>query len=402
MGDEIQLVSDGDGLVVAGDRSAVERFLNCAGLLPNAEEFPLGKLSSALRSASEIAKTASGVVEQSALYLKLTPESAQRIKDAGGLMPTDTEGISHIMLGDPGKIGGWLQSETGPASFLTNPAVLAGVGGLMSQLAQQSEAQELKAILVRMDQKLDEVRRAQRDAMLAKMHRAAAAIEDAMTLHEAGGDPKTLWDKVSGESGTIHEVQNAALLALAALADQVEGKSKPGDLKKTMREVEGQVAIQLSILARCFELQDKFGVIELGHVLATAPENLEGHRIGVGETRTKRRHSVLERTERLMRQMDTAGGIANSKVLLHARATRAVIDSLNSTAAIVEDFHTPLGIVVKRESVKAMRWGEAVRDRQQLKTAGMEAGQKAVMVGGGAAALALAAVTVKNAPNDDA
>jgi hypothetical protein len=402
MDGEIQLVSDDDGLVVAGDRSVVERFLNHAGLLPSAQEFSLGKLSSALRSASEFAKTASGVAEQSALYLKLTPESAQRLEDAGGLMPTKTKGISHIMLGDPGSIGGWLQAEDGPASLLTNPAVLAGVGGLMSQLAQQSEAQELKALLVRIDQKLDEVRRTQRDAILAKMHRAAAAIEEATTLHEAGGDPKTLWDKVSGESGTIHEVQNAALLELAALADRVEGKSKTGELKKTMRDVEGQVAIQLSILARCFELQDKFWVVELDHVLATAAENIEGHRVGVAEARTQRRHSVLERTERLMRQMDAAGGIANSNVLLHARAARAVIDSLNSTAAMVDDFHTPLGILAKRESLNAMRWGEAIRDRQQLKTAGVEAGQKVVIVGGGAAALAVAAVTVKNTPTEDA
>lgn len=42
---EIELVSDGDGLVVTGDRSAVERFLDHAGLLLNAKEFGLGKLS---------------------------------------------------------------------------------------------------------------------------------------------------------------------------------------------------------------------------------------------------------------------------------------------------------------------------------------------------------------------
>ena len=85
---EIELVSDGDGLVVTGDRSAVERFLDHAGLLPSAKEFGLGKLSTVLRSGGEVAKTASGIAEQSALYLKLTPESAKQLKDAGGLMKT--------------------------------------------------------------------------------------------------------------------------------------------------------------------------------------------------------------------------------------------------------------------------------------------------------------------------
>ncbi len=314
---EIELVSDGDGLVVVGDRSAVERFLDHAGLLQNAKEFSLGKLGTVLRAGGDVAKTASGVAEQSALYLKLTPESAKRLKDAGGLMKTKTEGISHAMLGEPGKVSlKWLQVEDGPASLLTNPAVLAGVGGLMSQCAQQVEAQELKALLVRIDEKLDDVRRAQRNAVLAKLNRAAAAIEEAMTIRRFDGDPATLWDKVSGESATILEVQDDALLALGALADKVEGKSKAGELKKATQEIEREAAIQLAIVARCFELQDEFRIVELDHVLATAPETLEGHRLGLADARQKRRECVLERTKRLMEQMDAAGGIVNASVLL--------------------------------------------------------------------------------------
>ena len=120
MAGEIELISDGDGLVVMGDRSAIDRFLDHAGLLSKAEEFRLGKLSTVLGSAAEVAKTASEVVEQSALYLTLTHVSAKRLKDAGGLTKTKTKGISHAMLGEPGKKSlKWLQVEDGPASLLT-------------------------------------------------------------------------------------------------------------------------------------------------------------------------------------------------------------------------------------------------------------------------------------------
>ena len=231
-------------------------------------------------------------------------------------MPTDTEGISHIMLGVPGKIGGWLQAETGPGALVTNPAVLSGLGGLMTQLAQQAEASDLKALLVRMDEKLDDVRRAQRDAVLARLHGAAATIDDAMVLRERGGDPETLWSKVNGTSETVHEVQSAALLALGALAEKVEGKRKTGELKKATQEIEQQVAVQLAILARCFELQDQFAIVELDYVLATAPQHLDGHRLGLAETRRKRREAVLERTASLIEQMDAAGNIANENILL--------------------------------------------------------------------------------------
>lgn len=396
MSGQIELVSDGDGVVVSGDRGAVERFLDRAGLRSEAGEISLRKLSAVARAGGEVAKTTSEVVEQSALYLKLTPESAKRLKDAGGLMKTKTKGISHAMLGEPGKKSlKWLQVEDGPASLLSNPAVLSGVGGLMTQFAQQAEAHELKALLVRMDEKLDDLRRGQRDGLLAKLDGAAAAIEEAMTIHRHGGDPNTLWNKVSGESSAVLEVQNNALRALEALAEKIEGKTRSRELKVATKNIEFEVALQLSVLARCFELQDEFGVLELDHVLATNPERLEGHRLGVAESRAKRRAAVLARTRTLMERMDTAGNAVNANVLLHLPTARSVVDSLNATGAIVDDFHAPLGIETSREELPQPRWRDAARDPQQLKKAGGEVAKGAAVVGGAAATIVVG-IAAKN------
>lgn len=393
MADEIEIVSDDDGAIVAGERSAVERFLKHNGLLTSVQDFSLSKLSPLLKAGSGIAQTAAEVAEQSAVYLRLTPDSAKRLKEAGGLMKTKTKGISHAMLGETGKDSlKWLQVEDGAGALLSNPAVLSGVGGLMSQFAQQAEARELKELLVRIDEKLDEVRRAQRDAVLARMRSSAGAIDEAMILRANGGDPKTTWDKVSGVSESILNVQDEALLALGALADKVEGKRKTGQLKKITDELDRGVAIQLAVLARCFELQDQFRVVELDHVLATAPENLEGHRRGVAAAREKRRSTVVEQTSRLMEQMDAAGGIANANIILHAGAARAVVGSLNSTAASIDEFHSPLGIVSTRIELASPSRREAFRDRQQRANAGKELGQKTLVGLGTAGALALTAV----------
>ena len=159
MAGEIELVSDGEGLVVTGDRSAVERFLDQAGLLSLAQEFGLGKLGRLLEAAADVMSSVSGIVEQSAMYLKLTPDSLKWLNDAGGLTKTKTPGISWAMLGQPGKESlKWLQVEDGPASLVLNPAVLSGLGGLMSQFAQQAGAQDFKALQVRMDEGFDDVR----------------------------------------------------------------------------------------------------------------------------------------------------------------------------------------------------------------------------------------------------
>lgn len=393
MANEIELVSDGDGVLVAGDSSAVARFLGHVGLLDQAHEVDLARINTIAKTGADAFATVSAIVEQSAMYLKLTPDSARRLKDGGGLMKTKTKGISHAMLGESGKKSlKWLQVEDGPGSIATNPAVLSGVAGLLSQFAQQSEAQELKALLLKIDGKLDDVRRAQRDAVIARMRSSAAEIDEAMVIRAHGGDPQTLWDKVSSSSGVIKDVQEEALLALGALADKVEGKSKSGELKRTLHGIEGEVAVQLAVLARCFELQDQFKVIELDHVLATAPQNLAGHRRGVEVARQERRASVLEVTGRLMGRLDAAGEIANENILLHARAARSVVGSLNATSAIVDDFHAPLGIETSRRSVDVTPWREALRDPAQRLVAGKEAGQKAAMVG---AAVLVSVATVR-------
>ncbi|MBU4557029.1 MAG: hypothetical protein KJ747_09175 [Actinobacteria bacterium] len=257
--DKIQLIADDDGMAVLGAPGAVERFLDSVGLLSVSTDLQLGRV---LEMGSEVAHAASDVATNSGRYVKLTRESAERVRELG-LTKTKTPGISHAMIGDPGSIKKWIQIENGAGSLSTNPVLLSGIGGLMMQLAKQAEADELKALLLRMDEKLDDARRDERDKKLAKMDRATLAIKEAMTIREHGGNGETAWGKVEAESGTLFEVQALALRSLRALADKVEGKKKVGELAKATRGIEWQVSIWLEVLARCFQLQDEFAVPRL-------------------------------------------------------------------------------------------------------------------------------------------
>ena len=197
-------------------------------------------------------------------------------------------------------------------------------------------------------------------------------------------------------------VQSETLLALQALADKVVGTNSPGALKKVTREVEGEVAIHLAVLARSFELQDLFRVVELDYVAETAPERLDGHRAGLAYAGKKRRAAVLDATSRLMSELGAAGGVANENTLLPVRAARSVVGSLNSTSVVVDDFHTALGIESSPKTFHATPWREAVRDADQLKTAGIEVGKKAATVAMGIGGIvATAAVVTKKSSSDD-
>lgn len=371
----VELIHDGEGLAVIGEQSAVERFLDSVGLLSLAQDLPLVRLGVALDSGSKIADSAARVVENAGRYVRLTKESAEQVKEFG-LMPTKTKGISHAMLGDPGSISKWIQIENGPTSFLTNPAVLSGAAGVMAQLARQQEAKELKQLLVSIDGKLDDVRRRQRDEVLAKMDRVSFVIDEAMAIRDHGGDRETAWDKVKAEVGTIAEVQGDALRALEALADKAVEKTGVGALAKATQEIEAEVGVWLAVLARSFQLQNEHAVLELDHVLDTAPSSLDGHRLGIDAALQDRRGKIVAKTGQLMDRLDVAGGIARENVLLHARASRAVINSINTVGGSIDDFHVPFAIEPDREALTPIRWRDAVRDSQQLRNAAAEAGPK--------------------------
>lgn len=399
MGDDVELMSDGEGLAVIGPPKAVERFLDSEGWLELSEELRLDRLSSVLSFGSAAADTAASISENTGRYLKLTRESAERVKELG-LMPTKTKGISHAMLGDRGSISKWIQIEKGPASLLTNPAVLSGIGGMMAQVAQQQVAQEMKKLLVTIDSKLDDVRRRQRDEVLAEMGGISRAIKRAMSVKTHGGDRETAWKSVRAQGSAIGTLQDSALLALDALAAKVDDPKGVGALAKSMQEIESEAGVWIAVLARCFELQNRYDVLELDHVFDTSPTLLDRHRAGLEDDQQDRRNQIINRSQQLLIRLDEAGAVAQENVLLHARAARSVVDSTNAVGNAIDEFHRPLSIESQREALTSIRRRDAIRDRRQLRNAATEAGPKVAGVAA-AAALAVAGVRLKkNDPRD--
>lgn len=357
MNHEIQLISDGDGLAVIGDSTAVERFL-AAEELPS-EELELHRIKGALSTGAVAAQVGSEIAANSGRWVKLTAESAQKLKKYGP-MRNETRGVSYAMIGKPGKIKSWLQIETKPGAMLTNPAMLAGVAGIMSQLAMQQQMAEITDYLATIDEKLDDVLRAQKDTVLAQMIGVGLQIEAAMTIRDHVGRVNDVtWSKIQATSGTIADTQAYALLQLDALADKLEHKQDVGELATATKDAERTTREWLAVLARCFQLQDAISVLELDRVLETAPEDLDGHRTGLHAARQQRLNAISHTTEQLMARLDAAAGTANTKVLTHPTKSRAVVESSNHAGAAVTDFQARLGIEQERTPLEARRWTDA-------------------------------------------
>ena len=368
---EIELVSDGDGIALIGDRLAIERFLSTAGVA--SRDLNLSNaLGGALNVGTAAANGGSEVAANAGRWVKLTEESAKALK-LGNAMKGSSDSVSRaIVTTSKGKISNILEfvKPGSVGSMLTNPAMLAGAAGIMAQLAMQQTMQEITDYLAVIDEKVDDVLRAQKDAPIARMIGVGLVIDDAMLKREhVGRVSEVTWSSLHGAAQNVAETQSYALRRLDALAEKMEKKSRVGDLARIAKDAEREVEEWLSVLARCFQLQDGLAVLELDRVLDSSPGDLDRHREAIQAGRAKRRDLIARSTERLLSRMDDAAVTANNKVLFHPLKPGEVVRSSNEVGTDVLLFHETLGISGSRVTLKKKRWAvaavearDAVRD----------------------------------------
>ena len=380
MNEELELLSDGDGLAVLGSPSVVERFIASTGLA-DAGEFDV---AAALSRGSSLAMAGSAVAAASGRWVMLTAESAEKVKQYG--LTEAGKGVSHAMVSDGGKIKSWIQVVNSPTALLSNPAVLASMSALMSQQAMQKQMDEIKDYLAEIDQKLDAVLRSQMNQVLARLDGVGLAVREAMSIREEVGRVSDVtWSKVQSSAQTIHETQGFALRQLSDFVDKLEGKHKINELVDLTRSAETEVQKWLAVLARCFELHDAVALLELDRVLDAAPDDIARHRLGLRSARRDRLQLLEEITEHLLDRMSAAVGLANSKVLFNPMESPAVVRSSNTVAAEVHGFHGLVGIESAHESAESRRWSEAAADGlDKVRSTGGQGIDSAMRIGGGA------------------
>src|SRR5690554_1317997 len=204
MGSEIELISDGDGLAVIGDPEVVDHFLRAEGL--SSKDLGLQRLRPHLGAAAGMTQVGAEVAANYGRWMKLTEESA-KVAQKFPMVKNATTGNLHATLrGQNGQFVKNLQFVKG--SLLTNPAILAGAAGIMAQIAMQQAMDEITDYLATIDEKVDDVLRAQKDAVFADMIGVGFAIEEAMTIREhVGRVSDVTWSKVQATPMTIARTQ---------------------------------------------------------------------------------------------------------------------------------------------------------------------------------------------------
>lgn len=361
MANEIELISDGHGIAIVGDPASVEQFLASEGL--PSRDLRLDRLSNGLSRGASVAQTASQISENSGRWVQLTKESAEAVKKYG-LMDTKTPGVKHAMVGKPGEVKQWIQIVKTPGSLITNPALLSGAAGIMTQMAMQQQMDQIVEYLETIDAKLDDVLRSQTNQVLARVDGVDLAIREAMSIRDSVGRvSEVTWSKVQSSASAILETQGYALRQLGDLADKLERKAKLDEVGDAIDDAKQEVQKWLSVLARCFQLHDAVAVLELDRVLDASPDELDRHRLGLQAARRSRLELITQVTLRLLDRMDEVAHLANSKVLLHPTRSPAIVQATNQVAIGVGDFHEVLGLEAPADTQEARRWTDAAGER---------------------------------------
>lgn len=374
MGTEIELVRDGDGLAAIGRSTDVERFFLSTGLdQAPSRELDLHRLWSFAGTGGATTQIGADIAANSGRWVKLTAESAKAVKKFG-LMPTKTPGVSHAMIGEPGDIKQWLQIAQAPSALLSAPFALTTLSTMMQQRAMQQQMDEIVEYLEEINEKVDDILRGQKDAVLADMIGVDLIIEEALTVRDQVGRVSDVtWSKVQATGMTIARTQAYSLRQLDSIAEKLEKKADLGEVAKVTKEAEPRVREWLAVLARAFQLQDGFFVLELDRVLDASPEDLESHRVGLSTARQNRLELLGRSTARLLTQMEETVRGANSKVLFNPFDSPAAVKSSNQVAIGVLDFRRRLGIESGREVSDAKRWGQAAAEVVASASAGVSA-----------------------------
>lgn len=261
-----------------------------------------------------------------------------------------------------GGIKGAVRLEQGIGKMLT-PAILTNVGALLTQYELQKSMEEITKYLEKIDEKVDDILRAQKDAILSNMIGANLVIEDAMSVRDqVGYVSQTSWDKVQSTSLVIAQTEAYALRQLDAITEKIGKHAKVQDLATVLPTCRKQIDEWIAVLARCLQLQDTSIILELDRMAQSAPEELNEHRKAIKITRKHRMDVITQTTTKLLDCIRITVAAANQQVLLHPKASPQTVNDCNLIREDINDFGKSLGLVEAEDSLTSRPWLDAARD----------------------------------------
>ncbi|CCE55855.1 putative uncharacterized protein [Corynebacterium casei UCMA 3821] len=352
---EVDVVLRDDELMVFGDELAVQEFIDSLALPESRTAGIDGDLArifdQRLKNSGTLIQGMAEISENSGRFVMLTKETLEGIKEFG-LVDTDVPGIKHVMLGARGDIKKWAQMEVGIGSKLLNPAVLSGIGGMMTQLALQQSMAEITTYLKTIDHKLDEVIRKVDEAKKSDLSGLLKTLREAMIRYEIEGAVDShFMNHITDFHTTVNAVEDYAWCQINATRG---GLGKIRGLKPMMlatEEAQREISQWLGFLANAYLAECRLDDFKLKE---KREESLEAYNEELKTLRVLQANRDRERATRVLDLYKTAHEVAkfaDKKLLTNRAAAEALNQRANEMAELAYSFAEAVQLTVERKSI---------------------------------------------------
>lgn len=333
-GGEVELViQDGENLlVIDNDPGRVERYLRKHGLLERARALTSQQLVPMLNAAATGADKLAAIVTESGRWVKLTEESAH-VKATLGLIDGPSKGVSYLLAGDrgPGGIKRWLQADTSAGAKITNPGLLSGLAGALTQAAAQAEAAQLRTLMSSMNEKLDGLRQDNIADLLGDLDGIEDHLRDVAELTATNGDVGIQdWTTIAAIPKELKQLRSKVSRRLAAAAHRMQ-QHKLSDFKSKLPEDEAEIRLWLQTIVRIHTALDDYAVLYLSHTALTAPDQLDAKRLHFQRAREGALDKLVDDVTMLMNQMSEAEARANENRIPVGKQMPKIMRAINQT-----------------------------------------------------------------------
>lgn len=364
----ISVVEDEQGLLFLGEPIQVKEWLDEQGL--TSYEFT----AKAAGMARGIAKVAERATDTSGRWVKLTKESAELVKKYG--KPGKVQ--SGVVQKPNGQIVKWLKFEN--PSQLFSPAMATGVAGMMTQMAMEQAIQEITDYLARIDDKVNDLLRDQKDRVIAELMGASFEVDEAAAIRtKTGFLSDTAWTKLAPCASTTATALAYALGKLQGIAEKMVKSGSVDDLSHVVESAHDDVPAWFAVVACAVKTRDRLSVVELERAFSETPESLEEHREGIVEARRDRLGKVRSGIEAFRVALEQTADKARSEKLLHPFAVDKTLTALDWLMEQTGSFSNALGIEMDERTIeRAPAWDKVAGKFVEEVAAGAAGGAQQV------------------------
>jgi hypothetical protein len=348
---ELGLYVEGEAALIVGDDADIDALIERIWA-DDARPKSVSMTKDALAAVSAATGFASQSQANGGKWVKLTEESAAKLRDLAVNNPPKNGVMAGVIRGPKGRINQHAKFVM-PGGGTPNPLMMSNAATLAMSMAIQVAIEDLRKYLETMDVKLDKLLQNDRAEAMGEIRGITRIMSEAFDMYQETGRVSSVsWDKVQHHPTSLASFVAQSVEQIESMTEKISQGSVSDKAKSAARLAKEELSFWLSILAISLANQKRFHVLELARVNQEHPEDAEIHREVTAKHNEAMGLNVSRAIKRLSDALEDAGSVGDLARVLQPIPARSLVQAVNSAHGQVDQF-------VSITELDALSWGDA-------------------------------------------